>query len=359
MIYLSSIITQFKDSFFVKYKNFVLPEHKKALHVMEHCRDKHGPLMLARCSNDNCSHTVYIPHSCGHRSCPHCQNHENQQWIENQLSKKLPATYWLITFTLPTQLRNLAWKNQKTFYSLMFASVQETLKTFVKNDKKLGGAAGFIAVLHTHSRNLNYHPHIHVIMPAASINTKTGLWRTKSTKYLFNQKALGTVFRAKLLHAIVDAKLRLPKNCSKKWIVHCKNVGNAEKAIVYLGNYLYRGVIREKDILKCKNGKVTFRYFHAKTRQYKTRTVSGEYFLYLIMLHVLPKGFRRSRSYGFLHSCSKKLICFLQLILRINPFTKWKRKPKPSIVCPLCGNSMKIIKTMIPGLLPSQAGYCT
>jgi len=224
--------------------------------------------------------------------------------------------------------------------------------------KKLGGAAGFTAVLHTHSRNLNYHPHIHVIMPAASINTKTGLWRTKSPKYLFNQKTLVAVFRAKLLQAIVDARLKLPK-CPKKWIVHCKNVGNAEKAFVYLGNYLYRGVIREKDILKCEQGKVTFRYFHAKTRQYKTRTVSGEYFLYLIMLHVLPKGFRRSRSYGFLHPCSKKLIRFMELMLRVNPFSRWKRKPKPSILCPLCGKIMKIIKTMIPGSLLSQPVYCT
>ena len=86
--------------------------------------------MLARCTNANCQRNTYIPHSCGHRNCPHCQNHESQQWIENQLNKQLPAQYYLLTFTLPRELRMLAWKNQKLIYSLMFQCIQELLKTF-------------------------------------------------------------------------------------------------------------------------------------------------------------------------------------------------------------------------------------
>ena len=272
--------------------------------------------------------------------------YESQQWIQNQLKKRLPATYWLITFTLPSQFRELAWKNQKTIYSLMFTCVQETLKTFVKNDRKLGGTAGLEAILHTHSRDLNYHPHIHVIMPGASINKKSRLWRTMSQDYLFNQKALARVFRAKLLQAIVDEKLSLPKNCPEKWVVHCKNIGSGEKAMIYLGRYLYKGVISERDILECKNGSVTYRYLHAKTNKNRTRTVSGEYFLYLLMLHILPKGFRRARSYGFLHPCSKTLIRLLQLILHVNPFASLKQKIRPKITCPICGNVMKVVLTM-------------
>ncbi|MDY6857604.1 MAG: transposase zinc-binding domain-containing protein [Thermodesulfobacteriota bacterium] len=165
MILLSSIIEKFQEKFFNKYKTVILPSHKKALWGMKQCRKEHGPHMLARCTDHNCGKQVYIPHSCGYRNCPHCQNHENQQWIENQLGKRLPAQYYLITFTLPEQLRDLAWKNQTTIYSLMFACVQDVLKTFTQNDKKLGGAAGFTTILHTHSRALEYHPHIHVVMP--------------------------------------------------------------------------------------------------------------------------------------------------------------------------------------------------
>jgi len=350
MILLSSIINEFADRFLPRYKNTILPEYVKAMQAMAQCRKEHGPHMLAQCTNHNCGKLTYIPHSCGHRNCPHCQNHENQQWIENQLSKRLPAQYYLITFTLPRQLRDLAWKNQKKIYSLMFACVQDVLKTFTGNDKKLRGTAGFTAILHTHSRALDYHPHIHVVMPGASINTKTGLWRVKSSSYLFNHEALATVFRAKLLQAIVNNGLKVPKNCPKQWVVDCKDVGNGDKAIIYLGRYLYRGVIREQDILQCENGMVTFRYLHAKTGQYKSRTVTGEYFLYLLMLHVLPKGFRRARCYGFLHPCSKKLIRFLQMVLRVNPLSMFasKLKERPTITCPVCGAAMKIILTMIP-----------
>ena len=361
MILLSSIINEFKDLFFDRYRNYVLPGHIKALQAMAQCRQEHGPHMLAQCTDHNCGKQVYIPHSCGHRNCPHCQNHENQQWIENQLSKRLPAPYYLITFTLPGLLRDLAWKHQRKVYSLMFACVRNTLKTFTQNDKKLGGAAGFTSILHTHSRALDYHPHIHVVMPGASIDTKTGLWRVKSPRYLFNHKALAQVFRARLLQAFVDHGLSVPEDCPKQWVVDCKNVGNGDKAITYLGRYLYRGVIREKDILHCENGMVTFRYLHAKTGQQRTRTVTGEYFLYLLMLHVLPKGFRRTRCYGFLHPCSKKLIRFLQVVLRVNPFSLFARKLKkrPAITCPVCGAAMKIVMTKIPKPPNRQPAWLT
>jgi hypothetical protein len=326
MILLSTIIKKFEHSFLSHYKNMVLTGHRKALQAMKQCRQEHAPHMLARCTNHNCGSQIYIPHSCGHRNCPHCQNHENWQWIENQLDKRLPAPYYLITFTLPRQLRDLAWKNQKVIYSLMFFCVQEVLKTFTQNDKKLQGSAGFTTVLHTHARNLDYHPHIHVVMPGASVNTDTGLWRTKSSKYLFVQKNLAKVFRAKLLETIVDQNLRVPASTPEKWVVDCKHVGNGDKAIIYLGKYLYKGVIQEKDILSCENGKVTFRYIHAKSNEFRTRTVTGQYFLYLLMQHVLPKGFRRIRSYGFLHPCSKTLIKFLQLVLRTHPLRIGKKK---------------------------------
>jgi len=194
-----------------------------------------------------------------------------------------------------------------------------------------------------------------VVIPGAAINHKTGLWRVKSGKYLFSHKALAKVIRAKLLKAIVDHNLQVPKDCPAKWVVDCKNVGNGDKALIYLGNYLYRGVIREKDIVRCDNGKVTFRYMHSKTKKYRTRTVSGEYFLWLLMQHVLPKGFRKVRCYGFLHPCSKKIIKLLQHILQFNPVMILKKlKQRAKITCKSCGAKMEIICTMIPGSRSQQ-----
>ena len=348
MILLSSIINTFEKNFHKKYQDVLLPSHRKALHAMKRCRSEQGLHMLASCSDLDCTERVYIPHSCGHRNCPHCQNHENWQWIENQLDKRLPAPYYLITFTLPKQLRQIVWSHQKTIYTLMFSCVQEVLKTFTQKDKKLRGVAGFTTVLHTHTRELNFHPHIHVVMPGASINKKTGLWRVKSSGYLFYHKNLAKVFRAKFLEAIVNLGLNVPGSTPQDWVVDCKDIGNGDKAFIYLGKYLYKGVIQEKDILRCENGKITFRYLHAKSKEYRTRTVTGEDFLYLLMLLVLPKGFRRKRSYGFLHPCSKKLIKFLQLVLRRPPhFMHKQKKERAAIICPACGKPMRIVKTRI------------
>jgi len=145
--------------------------------------------------------------------------------------------------------------------------------------------------LHTHTRKLDYHPHVHLVMPAAAVDSEKKQWRTKRRSkaqggYLFNHKALAKVFRAKLLEAIEAAGLALPDRYPKDWVVDCKSVGSGEKALIYLGRYLYRGVIAEKDILARADGQVSFRYRNGKTGRMERRTVSGAQFLWLVLQHV-------------------------------------------------------------------------
>jgi len=346
MIRLSSVIEQFESDFMVQYAARLLPSQAKALAAMKTCRNRYSPLMKAHC--DPCDSDQYFPHSCGNRHCPHCQHHESQQWLENQCRKQVPANYFMITFTVPAQLRQLFFRHQRHGYSLLFKSVWDTLQSFSQNDKKLKGTPGVIAVLHTHSRALDYHPHIHAVIPAAAINKKHRLWREKPGEYLFNHKALARVFRAKLLEAIVEDKLKLPDNCPQRWVVDCQPVGSGQKALCYLGRYLYRGVIQEKNILSCENGNVTFRYLDSKSKQYQSKTVSGADFLWLVLQHVLPRGFRRARNYGFLHPNSKILIRLLSLIYHFDParFLK-KQKSRSQLLCACCGRPMQIVATRI------------
>lgn len=356
MILLSSIINAFESAFLAQYQRQVLPSHRKVLAAMKVCRTKQSPKMLAGCSQ--CDHQTYIPHSCGHRNCPHCQSHEGQQWLERQLKKQVPAEYFLITFTLPAEFRFLARHHQRKVYALMMQCSWDTVQTFSKNDQRLQGKPGGISVLHTHSRHLGYHPHVHMIIPAAAIDTKKRLWRTKKSshkdksRYLFCHKALAKVFRAKMLNAIAKEGLTLPSKYPAKWVVDCKSVGSGEKALIYLGRYLYRGVIQEKDIVSCHNGKVTYRFKNSNTGGMEYRTVTGAKFLWLVIQHVLPKGFRRTRNYGYLHPNSKRLIQLLHLILNVNPLRAlgWVRE-RPKLVCRCCGASMKIVKTRIPPTL--------
>ena len=159
--------------------------------------------------------------------------------------------------------------------------------------------------------------------------------------------------------AVRQAGLPLPARLPEKWVVDCKCVGSGEKALVYLGRYLYRGVIQEKDILRCKDGQVSFRYVEAKTGRMEVRTLSGAAFLWLLLQHVLPKGFRRARNFGFLHPNSKRLMALLHLVLKVPPHPlQMPVKLRPVLQCPCCGGAMQIVRrrmcSSVPGREPDE-----
>ncbi|OGC01269.1 MAG: transposase [Burkholderiales bacterium RIFCSPLOWO2_12_FULL_67_210] len=346
MIRLATIIDTFEADFLTQYRGQLRSEHYRALAAMKQCRTQASPMMRVKCTG--CEQQKLVPHSCGHRHCPHCQHHESQQWLERQMKKQVPAEYFLLTFTLPAEFRALSWAHQSVVYELLMRCSWETVRTFSKNDRQLQGTPGAIAVLHTNTRQLEFHPHVHLVMPAAAVDAKQRQWRTKRAGYLFNQKALAKVFRAKMLAGLEAAGLTPPQRYPKKWVVDCKSVGSGEKALIYLGRYLYRGVIAEKDIVACDNGKVSFRYRDAKTAKVEQRTVSGAHFLWLVLQHVLPKGFRRARNFGFLHPNCKRVIALLHVLLKFVPAqtSTWFKQRAP-ILCVCCGAVMTIMKTRI------------
>lgn len=351
MIRLATVIDTFEADFLAQYRNRLRPEHDRALAAIKHCRTQASPKMQARCSA--CPHQTLMPHSCGHRHCPHCQHHESQQWLERQLKKQVPAEYFLLTFTLPAEFRALAFAHQRVVYELLLRCGWETVRTFSQNDRQLQGTPGAIAVLHTNTRRLDFHPHVHLVMPAAAVDGERRQWRTKPRSkakggYLFNHKALAKVFRAKMLAGIEAAGLTPPGRHPGAWVVDCKSVGSGEPALIYLGRYLYRGVIREQDIVACRDGQVTFRYRNARTGRLEQRTESGAQFLWRVLQHVLPKGFRRARNFGFLHPNCKRLIALLHVLLKFAPGRSlaWVRERTP-ILCSCCGAAMVIVRTRI------------
>lgn len=337
---MASIINQYYDKFSAKYGSTALPGQLKALNAIRSCRTSDYGELYVRCPD--CSHTAWKPLSCGHRSCPQCQNHESTRWIDRQSGKLLPVHYFMVTFTLPYELRSLTFRNQRLIYSIFFACASSTLKDFGLNPKHLGAEIGMSMVLHTHSRELNYHPHIHVVVPGGGINKSRRQWKKKKGKYLFKQDNLAMVFRARFLNALNDAGLSIPYGVPAKWVVDCTNVGKGITALKYLSRYLYRGVISEKNIIANQEGMVTFKYIESKTKTAKYRTLKGEDFLHLTMQHVLPKGFRRVRDYGFIHSNAKKLLFLVQLILHVK-INATEHRPRPVFKCPCCKSPMVIL----------------
>ena len=339
---LAAIINQYYDAFISKHGGTALPSHFKAINAICRCRTPDSGELYVQCTNVKCAHGQWRPLSCGHRSCPKCQNHEATQWIDRQQARLLPVHYFMATFTLPFELRTLTWHHQREVFSLLFHCVAETLKDFGLNPKNLGAEIGMTMVLHTHSRRLDFHPHVHVVVPGGGVDKQKRQWKKKKGKFLFNEFALATVFRARFLKALKDTGFSIPKNMPRKWVVDCDHVGKGISALKYLSRYLYRGVISENNIISNHNGQITFRYIESKTGKPRYRTLKGEDFLQLIMQHVLPKGFRRVRDYGFLHGNAKKWLLLVQLILHVF-INKVERHPRPAFKCPCCKATMMIV----------------
>lgn len=248
----------------------------------------------------------------------------------------------MATFTLPYELRFLAWNHQALVYQRLFACASSTLKDFGLNHKNLGADIGMTAVLHTHNRRLDYHPHVHVMVPGGGVEKAKRQWKKKKSKYLFNEFALAKVFRARFAEAVTKAGLKLPNSVPRKWVVNCKHAGRGPSALKYLSRYLYRGVISENNIVSNQDGNITFKYVESRTGKTRFRTVKGEDFLWLVLQHVLPKGFRRSRDYGFLHGNAKKLLSLVQLVLQVLIQARTLR-PRPVFKCPKCQAPMRIL----------------
>lgn len=346
MISLVAILERYESLFRKKYASRLSADHFKAISAIKRCRTTQSGELTVQCTA--CDHCESQPHSCGHRSCPQCQNYEASQWLDRQRHKQLPVDYFMVTFTLPFQLRALTKLYQRVIYQLMFLCVSSTLKDFGLNPDFLGAEIGMTAVLHTQTRQLDYHPHIHVIIPGGGIDRAKRQWIKTKSKFLFNEFSLAKVFRARMLDGLNAENLPIPCSMPKKWVVDCQHVGSGEPALKYLSRYLYRGVISEKNIISDCHGEVTFQYIDGKTNKPLTRTLKGEDFLWLVLQHVLPKGFRRVRDYGFLHGNAKALLKLVQLVLRVI-IQVLAAKHRPVFKCPHCQSPMIVTGFRPPG----------
>jgi len=316
-----------------------LPAHQhRAMQAIIGCRTRRQRQFAMEC--EPCGHREWLPHSCGHRSCPRCQNHCASRWLDQQRGKLLPCTYYLVTFTLPASLRAIARRAPAIVYDALMDCAASTLKTFAVNEPSMGNRIGMTAILHTHSRSRGFHPHVHIVMPGGGLSADRRVWRAKPGSYLFNAHALSMVFRARVLAQLADAGIRVGK-VPRKWIVHCKQVGSGLPALQYLSRYLYRGVMPEKDILSERNGVVRFRY-RDNRGQSVIRALPAEQFLRLVLQHVLPRGFRRIRDYGFHNGNARETLRRVQWALQVVLPPQTVREP-PTRRCARCGGVMRTI----------------
>ena len=282
-----------------RFGQAMLPSHRRALRDLCNCRTAALGGQLFVC--DHCGREHYVYHSCRNRACPKCHGKDTDDWLAARRQELLPVPYFHVVFTLPQELRELVRQHQKTLYPILMQAAARALIKLAADPHYVGGLIGVLAVLHTWSRTLTYHPHVHCLVPGGGL-APDGQWRPAREGYLVPVRALSPLFRGIFLDLIRKALpgVAIPDSVRRqKWVVYCKpTVQGGENVLTYLARYVHRIAITDRRILSIDDGKVTFRYQNAKDHQWRTMTLTGEEFIRRFLQHVLPKGVHKVRYYG-------------------------------------------------------------
>jgi hypothetical protein len=349
MVELADIFRRYGPDYIERFGTRMLPSHRRAMHDIVACRTEQMGGHLYCCENPDCQHVVYAYHSCGNRSCPKCGQDKTQRWIEKQHNRLLPTHYFLVTFTLPCELRPIARSNQKVVYDLLFKSSAAALQKLAKDPRFVGGDIGMMGGLHTWQRDMRYHPHVHFIVPGGGLSPDRSQWLPSNTDFFVPVEALSPIFRAKFRDALKQTDLFdavAAKVWQKNWVVHCKPVGNANNALKYLAPYIYRIAITNNRIEKLENGQVSFRFKNSDTAQWQTATLTAAEFIHRFLQHVLPKNFVKIRYYGFLSPNKRNLLAVAKYLLGDSRGSEVTPTLGEQYICPDCGAKLRRVKSL-------------
>jgi len=344
MLEVAEIFRLHGESF--RARHGLAPWQRKAMADIEHCRTAHFGGHLERC--DRCGHEHYSYHSCRNRHCPKCHGQQTEAWLEKQQARLLPVAYYLLTFTWPASLRALARSHPRQIYSLIMKAAVASLQKLARDPQWVGGALPILALLHTWTRALLFHPHVHLLVPAGGISPE-GTWvNVQHPNFLVPGYALSQMFRAKIKAGLKKLGL-LDPNCpcwNQKWVVHCRHAGSGEKVLDYLARYVFRIAISNSRLEAIQAGEVTFRYRDNQTQELRHLTLPVEHFIERFLQHVLPKGFVKVRTYGLWSARQQGQLAHIQAQLAATPPAPQPPLPQPdqtapppipeSVLCPNC-----------------------
>ena len=347
-----------------KFGHAMPPSHRRALEDIVQCRTEALGGQVFRC--DHCGREQYAYHSCRNRSCPKCHTKDTEDWLEERRGELLPVPYFHLVFTLPAELRAPARRHQKTVYALLMRAAARALIKLVRDPRHVGGLTGVLCVLHTWTRALAYHPHVHCLVPAGGVSPTGDAWLAACEYYLVPVKALSRLFRGMVrdLMARELPDLQVPASVWRAdWVVYCEPaLQGTDKVLGYLGRYVHRIAITNSRILAIEDGQVTFRYKDSRQRRWKTMTLRAEEFIRRFLQHVLPAGFHKVRYYGLWSPTHRERLDQVRLQLgldqppRRDPPLETASQPAeasatptpPVAKCPHCGIGALVYSAPIP-----------
>jgi len=332
------------------------PPQRRAIWAITHCRT--AALGGSAFACKSCAHIHFAYHSCNHKACPQCGALANHRWVQRELGKLVNAPYFLVTFTLPAQLRDCFFGPlAKQAYDLFFSAAAGALSEKLAADKALqADVNGFTAVLHTWNQRLEFHPHIHCLVPGAGLDEQGKFVSVKNPKFLLFLPHLQSAFRQHFYRLLKEQDWQVdPQVWGKDWGVHIQPAGSGASAVKYLGAYVARTAINDARILALTHHSVTFRW-KDRSDQNRTRikTLPGIEFVRHYLRHVLPTGLRSVRYYGFCHPTAKANRLRVQLHSgRPVLFGPCEPLPGPAPMdsaplCPKCGQAMQLVWSLSP-----------
>ena len=352
--------------YLARFGDRVLPSHRWAMRAITDCRTSALGGQLYQCE---CGVNRPVYHSCRNRHCPKCQGGVAQGWLEKQRELLLPTGYALATCTLPSELRNIARSEQRKVYSiLMYEAAHALLDVTAKKDF-IGGEVPIMAVLHTWSRAMIFHPHVHMLFSVGGLDVKGRTWmKPAKRRYVLPSFALAKRFRERTKASFSKAGLldRVPERVWKRrWVAHVKKVGSGEKALLYLSRYVYRTAISDERIESFDGHHVGFRWTDSRSGEIRHECLAVEEFLRRFLQHVLPRGFVRVRYYGLWALRRRKHLALAGALLcqhaaacrssslQVKNAGVDHSRQIPSLRCPACGRvyqkpPMKIPRTRGP-----------
>ena len=360
MLEVADIFRRYGDEYLDSYGANMMPSHHRAFQDILNCRTPAMGGHLFAC--DQCGHQVYSYHSCRNRSCPKCHGDDTQAWLENRRKEVLPVPYFHVVFTLPEELRQYVRSHQKILYGILMKAAAKSLIKLAADPHYVGGLIGILAILHTWTRTLFYHPHVHCLVPAGGVSDDQE-WLPARQNYLVPVRALSRIFRGIFKEMVAKElpDLMISKAVwNKEWVVYCKPaIQGVEKVLDYLGRYVHRIAISNSRILSIDDGKVTFRYQKCGQSQWKTVTLPASEFIRRFLQHVLPRGTHKVRYYGLWSPSNRNRLHQLQIVLApdkpVRPqdlnipdeqaSTQGMENPK---TCPHCKKGILILIDRIP-----------
>ncbi len=313
----------------------LLPSHKRAIEDISNCRTGELGSHIDICPHCGYEHEFY--HSCCNRSCPKCHAGRTKKWLEKNIPKLLPVNYFHVVFTLPDELRPFVRSNQQALYGCLFKAAAYTLSKLLADPKFSGGVPGMLAVLHTWCSVMSFHPHVHFLLPEVVLYKGRTKWKKikkkksrenkkkkknkkiKKKKFLVPMTMLSEIFRARYMKLAREAlpEIEFPQTLWKKqWVVYPKYVDyGGQKVLEYLARYIYRVAITNNRIVTYKDKKVTFKYKDYKTDTWEVMELPVDEFMRRFLQHVLPQGFHKVRTYGFMAPQNKSVLQSLKFEL--------------------------------------------